>query len=265
MGKNLGASIQGKRRMNCLICYRKPEVFILDYVRCPGCGLIWTSKGVQTKVWGKEDFTGYFSSIDYYQYLFSRYVDFIQKYKKKGCFLDIGCSIGTLLSLARKRGFRVYGVERSTWAANYCRKELKMTVYSGEFEKLRLPGNYFDVIVINHVLEHMWDPLNSLKKMHRILKLDGILLVGVPNIESIMFTILGSNWPGLQAKMHVWQFNKKTLTIVVEKSGFRVIKVWSETGFTPHAGWLKKLKEAGLWLFDKPGRGEGLLLIAKKE
>lgn len=266
MDKNLGITTEKKKMKKCLFCGLSAKPFIKDYIRCGKCGLIW-NRLLSNKVnhnWEKEDFLGYFQMSKYYQKLFSNILSHIEKYKKDGNFLDIGCSVGTLLQIAKKKGFQVYGVESSRWAADYCRKKLKRTVYSGEFEKVRLSQNYYDVVVINHVLEHMVNPLKTLNKIRRILKEKGILLIGVPNIQSIMFTLLRENWPGLQSGMHVWQFNKKTLTKLSQKAGFKVIRVWSETGFTPGAHLLKRLKEIGLSFFDKIGKGEGLLLLAYK-
>lgn len=248
----------------CLLCKKKGRAFILHYIKCWKCQLIWSPKLLRKKprVWNKKDFLGYFQNKEYFETVFTRIISLIEQKVKKGKILDIGCSSGMLLNIARNRGWQVFGVENSKWVANYCHKCLKIPVFEGNFEDYQTRIK-FDAIIINHTLEHMVNPLSVAKKIKSLLKNNGLLFISVPNIESIMFTFLKGNWPGLQKEQHIWQFNKKSMLKLLNKTGFKVEKIWCETGFTPKAPFLKKFKELTLWFCDQIDKGESMSLFAR--
>lgn len=254
-----------KNDIKCLLCKGEPQLFLNSYVKCLNCGLI-RSPGLlkrQPKNWTKKDFAGYFQSREYFDNVFLKIVKHIEDETPKGRMLEIGCSVGMLLTIARKRGWCVYGVETAKWAAKYCRNQLKIPVFSGKFEKMPIPKNKFDVVVINHTLEHLVNPLTVLIKIRKMLRRNGLLFISVPNIKSIMFTVQKEEWPGLQKKQHLWQFNKETLKKLIEKAGFKNTEIWCETGFTPKAPKLKRIKELFLWFCDRIGRGESISLVVR--
>jgi 2-polyprenyl-3-methyl-5-hydroxy-6-metoxy-1,4-benzoquinol methylase len=144
----------------------------------------------------------------------------IKKYKSGTTLLDIGCGEGFFLSNASQAGYTGKGIEISQNAAAYARKEFGLDVKATSFEELRFPENYFDVITLWQVLEHVPYPLMVLKEVHRILKPGGLLATSTPNIEGILAKIFRRRWWNIR-RLHINQFTTKTLTDMLNRAGFK--------------------------------------------
>lgn len=144
----------------------------------------------------------------------------IKKYKSGTTLLDIGCGEGFFLSNVSQAGYTGKGIEISQNAAAYARKEFGLDVEATSFEELRFPENYFDVITLWQVLEHVPYPLMVLKEVHRILKPGGLLATSTPNIEGILAKIFRRRWWNIR-RLHINQFTTKTLTDMLNRAGFK--------------------------------------------
>lgn len=147
-------------------------------------------------------------------------VRLIKKYDSGTSLLDIGSGEGFFLFNASKAGYITKGIELSQDAAEYAKKEFGVDTEAGAFEGLQLPENYFDVVTLWTVLEHVPYPLTILKKAHRILKPGGLLAISTPDIGSPLAGILGKKWWEIR-RLHVNQFTTKTLTDIVKNAGFK--------------------------------------------
>jgi len=194
--------------------------------RCISCGQVYV-KGIDLSVI-KETYNdkqyfaernAYINRWDEFSRLFQKIFDKIIKFKPQGRLLDVGCSVGIFLDVARKNGFDVKGVEVSTWASEFAR-EKGFDVVTGGLLDAAYPKKSFDVVVLNHVLEHLPKPVEILLEAKRILKDDGHLVIGVPNFGSYMAAIKKGKWASLQPDQHIWQFTHETLLRVLLKSGF---------------------------------------------
>ena len=101
----------------------------------------------------------------------------------------------------------------------------KLKLYCEDIENLTLPLQSFDAITYWQSFEHMPDPRGVLNKTYDLLKDDGILLVSVPNIESLEAGIGLDSWFGLEAPMHFFQYSPSTLTRLLERNRFHVISM----------------------------------------
>jgi len=165
-----------------------------------------------------------------------------RRFKKSGKVLDIGTSNGLMLDIFKENGFETWGVEPSQSAKIAKVKGHK--IINSFFEKTKIPNNYFDVVIMNHTLEHLDNPLLVLKKVYKILKKDGIFLVDVPNAGGIASTILGSKWPYRLPKEHKHQFTSKSLSKIFEETGFKVIHFESRSGIFEFANPFAEIWEA---------------------
>ncbi len=89
------------------------------------------------------------------------------------CFLDVGCSYGLLLKLAKEVGSKVYGVELSENACRYAREKLGLNVVCADVAEIKFSNNYFDVITAIEIIEHLSNPKNFILHMYKILKPGG--------------------------------------------------------------------------------------------
>jgi len=146
------------------------------------------------------------------------------KYKKQGRLLDLGCGVGEFLGEMKRRGFEVYGVDPSSQACKLAQGRLK-NIFNTELEECHFPDNYFDVVTLWHVLEHLPNPNITLKEIHRVLKKDGILILETPNIDSLLFKIFKKNWFHLDIPRHLYHWSSKTIRGILNKHKFRVFKI----------------------------------------
>ena len=101
---------------------------------------------------------------------------------RKRC-LDLGSGSGEFMYLANRIGIDCLGVEPNGGYSAYCRDELGLDVLSQTLEESGFPDSSFDLIRLSHVMEHMRDPVRSLKVLRQWLAEDGILYIEVPNID----------------------------------------------------------------------------------
>jgi 2-polyprenyl-3-methyl-5-hydroxy-6-metoxy-1,4-benzoquinol methylase len=196
---------------------------------CDHCGQVYVTGINLDSVKNQYDESHYFSERNAYiarwaefSQLFEKMIVKIKKFKKQGDLLDVGCSVGIFLDVARKNGFGVKGVEVSTWASEFARQKGFDVVTGGLFDAAYRDKS-FDVVVLNHVLEHLPKPVEILLEAKRMLKDDGVLVIGVPNFGSYMAAIKKGKWASLLPDQHIWQFTHESLLRVLTKSGFSEI------------------------------------------
>ena len=139
--------------------------------------------------------------------------------------LDVGCGSGTLLSLLKRRGFRVRGVDFSTEAAAIAKSENHVDVTVGSLEEVQFSDASFDIVTLFHVMEHVTNPRRVLKEVSRILRPAGAVILQVPNIESWQFKMFGAKWYGLDIPRHVIDYSEKSMVQLLIESGFLPIRV----------------------------------------
>lgn len=101
-------------------------------------------------------------------------------HKNSGRLLEIGCGEGNFLKEC-KQYFDVSGFDVSKYAIDKSKKLLGDNVSLGNIEKNNLQSNYYDVIVVFNLLEHLKNPANVIEKLYRALKKEGVLIGSVPN------------------------------------------------------------------------------------
>lgn len=218
---------------NCLLCKSRiyQELFDLgDYkiVRCKKCGLVKTLGKQKVLYRDYHRDKDYESHEEIFRNIFIKRHRLISKYfRKPGKILDIGAATGILLSVFKDKGWEVWGVEPSGSAKVARKKGFK--VMQSEFEKARLPKNYFDVVILNHTLEHLKNPIEVLKKVRTVLKKGGIVYVDVPNFDSLSSRIRGKGWAYLLEDEHLYHFTPETLKKIFGKAGFKTVwwRTWS--------------------------------------
>lgn len=268
----------------CLACNKKLKFLGksdgFEIFRCPSCGL-----GVTAGVFSKAQYSAYHRDPVYireeeqFKNIFKKRVGIVLRFKKTGKALEVGSSTGVFLSLLKEREWEVLGIEPSMAAADTAQKKGIPTLNT-TFKKAELKDSTFDLVVFNHVLEHMEDPIGILKKANRVLKKDGIILIDVPNFASLSARIFGSSWQYILPKEHRWHFTPKSLTALLGKSGFKVIHWETHSGIWGYGNPFKEIWQAltgkkkrffvdiltafPALAVTKLGLGTGLTVLAKK-
>jgi SAM-dependent methyltransferase len=147
----------------------------------------------------------------------------VERRREAGKLLDVGCGKGGFLRAARDRGWRCFGVEISPQASDDARR-MGLDVATGRFEDVHYPDGFFDVITMYHVLEHLHDPREALSKAYQLLKSEGLLVVAVPNFDSLQARIFRQRWYHLDAPRHLYHSTPRTLKMLLHEAGFKILE-----------------------------------------
>lgn len=143
--------------------------------------------------------------------------------------LDIGCAMGVLLEEARTVGFSSVGIDLSADAVSYC-KQHSLTAYTGTvYTVKRLKASSFDVISAFQIIEHERDPLRMMKRVYKLLKKGGLVVLATPNQGGIWQKIMGKRWFGYRHPEHVVLLDFDTMRKLLQKAGFSHIEILSDS------------------------------------
>jgi len=140
---------------------------------------------------------------------------------KNGKILDVGCGTGNFLRKMKKYNMKCYGIEPNDFDKKNAKKH-KLNIFHGTLTQAKYPDNYFDVITINHVLEHVNNPTRTLEELRRILKPNGTLIITVPQSNSLAHKIFKKYWIHLDIPRHIYQYSTITLKKYAKKTGFKI-------------------------------------------
>jgi len=158
--------------------------------------------------------------------LYNSRLSFIESlYPGKGNLLDIGCGAGFFLNIAKERGWNCHGMEILPEYIKYAQENFALKNISLESldEPLSYNANNFDVITLWDLIEHLRNPLNSLQKIHRIMKPGGLLVMWTPNVKNAIF--LKERWVGYKILQHFCFFSGDSLKNMLDKAGFKIVSL----------------------------------------
>ncbi|OGM26066.1 hypothetical protein A3D01_04870 [Candidatus Woesebacteria bacterium RIFCSPHIGHO2_02_FULL_39_13] len=155
------------------------------------------------------------------------YPEWIERNKKgKGKILDVGAGIVNFVSLIKQKGWDTYAQELSKPQSEKIRKVLgRNRVFNGDFEKIKLRKNFFDVVTFWHVLEHVKYPGKTISKTQALLKNNGFVFIEVPNINSLSWRIFKDNYSLLSVPAHLFYYSRQSLEKLLSENGFKIIEV----------------------------------------
>lgn len=240
---------------------------LYDVIKCSHCGQvrIEARRGAKrTGYYKEEDVQFYIDRQDMFRSLFRRLLGFVHRFAPSGTILDIGAGVGLLLDEARKMGYSVIGFEPSMASVKAAKKHFGIELIPREFSPSMLKRSV-DVIIINHVLEHLSNPRKVINFCAKTLDTEGALVIGTPNFDSFMSRIKRGKWQSLIPKQHRWQFTLSTLDQLVVPHGFRRIAVSYENhDRSMHYWWKKPIYRVLDRIALLTGYAEALLVIYKK-
>jgi 2-polyprenyl-3-methyl-5-hydroxy-6-metoxy-1,4-benzoquinol methylase len=162
--------------------------------------------------------------------LWKRRLKIVKKFCKSGQLLDVGTGDGLFLKLAKSANFNIWGTEISAAAVRAAKNLYGLDIHLTEIENADFKENSFDVITIWHVIEHVKNPVEVLKKAYSLSKRGAVVFVATPNLDKHLSRIiyrLKSNKPypfySLKGEQHLFHFTENTLERIIKKAGFNII------------------------------------------
>lgn len=239
-------------KTNCCLCgsIEYEEMYILrDYgyglpgqfpvVRCKECGLLYLLErplpSEMTNFYPKN-YTPFKKAIEDENCRIMRFIRRrnISKYRKiverfssdsLKTVLDLGCSTGIFLAEMRSVGWRTIGIELSNSAVQYARERFDLDILDGRLIDVykKLKNESISVVTMWDVLEHTFNPHQTLKILNTRLVSRGIVVLTIPHWESVDKNIYGKYWIGYDAPRHLHVFTEDVLRKLLNNCGFEII------------------------------------------
>ena len=149
----------------------------------------------------------------------------IKKYHSNGKLMDLGCGLGYFLNGVKlDKTFDTLGVDVSDDAVEFVKKTFGLDV-KNESELDNLEKHSFDIITQWHVLEHVHFLNERMLQLHHLLKEEGTMFIAVPNSKSKDAEMYKEFWDGYDVPRHLYHFNQKSFSLLMEKHGFEIIEI----------------------------------------
>ena len=157
-------------------------------------------------------------------------------FRAPGRLLDFGCGRGDFLQEMREFGWTVEGVEVSPQAAQDLEQRTGIRVHVGSLPHPDLKPESFDAVSMWNALEHVHDPRGIVRAARNLLRGGGMLVIGVPNIDSWSFRHFREHWWQLELPRHLTHFTPVTLAELLKQEGL-VVRSVDQIG---RPGWVRK-------------------------
>ena len=231
-------------KFKCNLCKKKIGNLFLTWkktyqlIQCKNCGAIspnidqvnekeFIDSVYNDKIYTEKTFTAIYKNYNYRKNNFGkeRYNYTIKRLglKKNANVLDLGCGFGYFLKYLKSKKISYKGIEPSNETANFCRNKLSLNVVSTKLEGEK--NNFYNLITLFDVLEHLKDPCKYFKIINRKLKKNAYCVAYTPNIHSLSYALIGSEQNTMLPFEHLVFFNNKSLNYLAKKTGFKITKI----------------------------------------
>jgi 2-polyprenyl-3-methyl-5-hydroxy-6-metoxy-1,4-benzoquinol methylase len=196
--------------------------------------------------------------------------------------LDVGAGNGNAVRALTAAGVEAHGIEPDEGGVAAAREAGCSTLQCGTLEESELRRQRWEVIRLFHVLEHVHDPVATLRVAGEALASDGRLVVAVPNVGGVPSRAFGRSWDGLEVPRHLVHFNRASLGRALESAGLTVVSIKTTPLFGVLPGsvdaWINRGRRQSGWgnslaarVFAYPlellcaalNAGDGLIAVAR--
>jgi len=195
-----------------------------DIVRCRSCGHMQLDRFPSAEelmvAYAEAESSDYVEEEEGQRATARAALDRMEPHVERGRLLDLGCWVGFLLAEARARGWKVTGVEPSTFAATWAKEKLGLDVRQEDLMTAALPSGDFDAVVMGDVIEHLPDPDQGLERIADLLAPEGIVYLALPDAGSRVARALGSRWWSV-LPTHVQYFTRGSIVVLLRRCGYR--------------------------------------------
>lgn len=151
-----------------------------------------------------------------------KFLEFIHDHQPTGRLVDIGCSIGTLVDEANKMGYQAQGVDLDPHAVGIGAAQGRPLAV---MDLVELPKGAFQVVCLQHTLEHVSDPRGFLEMCRGLLVSGGTIAISVPCYCGLYPRLLPRRWYGWQPTQHYFHYSRESMRRLLERAGCSGIRV----------------------------------------
>lgn len=212
------------------------------HVRCANCGMVYVTPRLREEIlhdsYNEEDYNAaakykLIPAVDYRREVIGRrkYQQIAAYFEKPGSILDVGCGLGELLSIFDENGWSCLGVEFNELSAGYAREKFGLDIIQKSIFDFDAGEQRFDCIMLWGVLEHFTQPVEVLRKVYQLLGSGGLLVLEVPNGDSILVRYY-EKFGGyidriIEGDRHIMLFSPSSLRQMTERCGFKLVHLQS--------------------------------------
>lgn len=187
-----------------------------------------TAQGSYEAEYPQEEYTYFDNKIEQKIFIINKLFNTPESGQRS--LIDIGCGEGFTLSHFKKKGWKVVGLDYSEFGVKKFNPHCLPDLITGDIYQKMLPivnsNTRFDVVWLDNLLEHVIDPLFLLKELKKLLKVDGVLVIEVPNDFSVLHKhLMEKNYINDEFWVvipdHLSYFNKEGLAAIADDAGFR--------------------------------------------
>lgn len=216
-------------------------VFTLGMVKCRGCGLIYRNPPSSAEDLARAysgDRTDFAREDRVGEQRKQQFGRFLKRAGVPGRLLDVGCGYGLFLKLAREAGWQATGVDLNVQAVTYAKTRFHVNALCGDLRDFRFQDGSVDVVTLWNVLDHVSDPIDILREVHRVLKDDGLVFIRTPNavwhylnlqlahvLSRLGWDKVFRNRPHVTFIFFQTNFSRSTLWLALERSGFAPLSI----------------------------------------
>ncbi len=212
------------------------------HVRCANCGMVYVTPRLREEIlhdsYNEEDYNAaakykLIPAVDYRREVIGRrkYRQIASYFEKPGSVLDVGCGLGELLSIFDENGWSCLGVEFNELSAGYAREKFGLDIIRRSIFDFEPDKQSFDCIMLWGVLEHFAQPVKVLQKVYQLLGSGGLLVLEVPNGDSILVRYY-EKFGGyidriIEGDRHIMLFSPDSLRQMTGRCGFKPVHLQS--------------------------------------
>ncbi|GAB2495227.1 class I SAM-dependent methyltransferase [Algoriphagus taiwanensis] len=257
------------RQLSCPVCQTSPTFSPAPHsiCDCPNCGIRWTYLPEYIR-WEELYRDEVYAVVDnrasiFEKIIFSEARKVLRQAKSivpnAHRLLDFGSGKGQFLAVAKALGWDGLGIETEAQRAQFAQEKYGVRVLTSLYTEGKIEAGNFDLITLNHVLEHLPDPISLLQELiQNNLAEKGILYLEVPRADSWQAKIAGKNWMHWDIPKHLTHWNYQSLETELGKIGMEVI---AKRSFSVHLGVLGMLQA----LMSRLGFKENLIYRLKRK
>lgn len=159
--------------------------------------------------------------------------------------LDLGCGDGNHLEYLQNYADNIYGSDYNlVRLVRSNARGLSATLFLADILDYPAQDHFFDIVFFHHVIEHIQQDGDALKTIYRILKPNGLLVLGTPNEGAWWWQLAYKLQPETLASTdHVHFYTSSTLSILIREAGFEIKTVKHIGWGPPHWGWDSRIRK----------------------